>query len=85
MRSVSSTVPTKLVCVILETVELFRFKLDSDGPYCTMYVSGSYVIEGTIHSTNLVLLLMKLVLSSVGIAGLKGPVIYTKLYVNSSN
>ena len=85
MRSVSSTLPVELVCVILEsmeTIELFRFKLDSDGPYCTMYVSESYVIKGTIHSTNLVILLMKLVLSSVGIAGLEGPVIYTKLLVS---
>ena len=85
MRPVSSTLPTELVCVIpesMETVELFRLKLDSDGPYCTMYVSGSYVIEGIIHSTNLVMFLTKLVLSPVGIAGLEGPVIYTKLLVS---
>ena len=83
MRPVSSTLPTESICVILEsmkTIELFRFKLDSDGPYCTIYVSGSYVIEGTIHTTNLVMLLTKLVLSPVGIAGLEGPVIYTNNY-----
>ena len=82
MRSVSSTLPAELVCVILEsmeTIELLKFRLDSDGPYCTTYVSGSYVIKGTIHSTNIVILLTKLVLSPMGIAGLEGPVIYTSI------
>ena len=82
MRSVSSTLPAELVCVILEsmeTIELFRFKLDSDGPYCTMYVSESYVIKGTIHSTIIVILLTKFVLSPVGIAGLEGPVILVNI------
>ena len=77
MRSVSSTLPTKSVLLILElmkTKELFRSRLDSDGPYCTTYVSGSYVIEGISHSTT-VTLLMNLALSSIGRAGLEGPVI----------
>ena len=87
MRSVSSTLPAELVCVILEsmeTIELFRFKLDSDGPYCTMYVSESYVIKGTIHSTNIVILLTKFVLSPVGIAGLEGPEIVGEYYGEKS-
>ena len=82
MRSVSSILPTELVCVILEsmeTIELLKFRLDSDGPYCTIYVSESYVIKGTIHTTIIVILLTKLVLSPMGIAGLEGPVIYTSI------
>ena len=77
MRSVSSTLPTKLVLLILEfmkTKELLRFRLDSDGPYCTTYVSGSYVIEEISHIIT-VTLLMNLALSSIGTAGLEGPAI----------
>ena len=74
MRSASSTLPIKLVLLILElmkTKELLRFRLDTDGPYCTTCVSGSYVIKGISHIIT-VTLLLKFALSSIGTAGLEG-------------
>ena len=75
-RSVNLTLPTKFESMM--TTELFEFRLDSDGPYCTTCVSGSYVIEGVVHTTTTVTLLMELALSPVGTAGLEGPAIYTQ-------
>ena len=72
MRSVSSTLPTN-VLESMKTIELLKFRLDLDSPYCTLCVSGSYVIEGINHTT-MVILLTKLALSPVGIAGMEGPV-----------